>query len=290
MSFYFFYFFSLFNNTIYKINETPKTMINVRVSGWMQNHDDDKRTYGFLPSNEHLSLYERLSRYYKRICLDTSDTGVRNAAETKLLNVKEEVKIWGKYVKSKKNALEVLYHDLNKIFHLDPKDATNLVAPKRSPNLLHQNLQSFLTTSVNTLIFKYDINSHGSIQNDKTDEDTTIENENDFVDVNLSSPYRSLKLTRKNSSSKTSSTEDDDNEINSSTPPAAAASAAAAASEQDEENEFKKSDMLKFSHWDWAELEESANFEVYLLRWETVNILSLLLFLFLLFSFDLLIY
>jgi hypothetical protein len=52
----------------------------------MQNHDDDKRTYGFLPSDEHLSLYERLSRYYKRICLDTSDTGIRNAAETKLLN------------------------------------------------------------------------------------------------------------------------------------------------------------------------------------------------------------
>ena len=255
-----------------KLTKLLKKMMNVRVSGWMQNHDDDKRTYGFLPSDEHLSLYERLSRYYKRICLDTSDTGMRNAAETKLLNVKEEVKIWGKYVKSKKNALEVLYHDLNKIFHLDPKDTTNLVPPIRSPNLLHPNLQSFLTASVNTLIFKNGINSHDITQHDKTDEDTITENENEFVDVNLSSPYRSLKLTRKTSSSKTSTEEDD---IPPPPPPvsAATATAATATAEQDEENEITKSSMLKFSHWDWAELEESANFEVYLLRWETVIIL-----------------
>merc|ERR1711871_7892 len=46
--------------------QRDKLAVMIFVSGWMQNPDDDKRTIGILPCEDHLSLEERLYRYYKR--------------------------------------------------------------------------------------------------------------------------------------------------------------------------------------------------------------------------------
>jgi hypothetical protein len=39
--------------------------VMIMVSGWMEEEDDDKRTFGVPPDSDRMPLRERLTRYYR---------------------------------------------------------------------------------------------------------------------------------------------------------------------------------------------------------------------------------
>merc|ERR1712070_1246611 len=107
------------------------------ISGWMQQPDDDKRTIGILPSDEHLSLEERLYRYYKKLIQVGTDDGteLRRYAEKKMIGYKDEASRWEHYAKKNESTLDVLYDNLEKSFGENPSQTSSLILPQPKLNL-----------------------------------------------------------------------------------------------------------------------------------------------------------
>jgi hypothetical protein len=228
--------------------DVDKLSVVIMISGWMQCPDDDKRTYGVLPSEEHMTIEERLRRYYTRICLDEKmSISVRLSAEQRLKRVKKDAKEWQNYAKKSELALEMFYDELTSIFGLDPRHRDSLVAPARNPGLDFE-METLLHRAVAELCFKQS-------PEEASREDIVVQG---LTDVELSnSPYRKLNLLIDESG------KFDKGVSNEKIEPSEAESSTLNA----EESQI----LLREMQWDWAELEESASYELYLLRWETVR-------------------
>lgn len=214
--------------------QSDKLAVMIVISGWMQRNDDDKRTYGILPSDEYITLEERLTRYYTRICLNKSiDAVVRLMCEHRLRNVKKETKEWNK---KSDELLQAYFNELKDIFGVDPRCPEALVAPLRNP-CMELDSEQLLHLAVAELYFK--------LTPDETLTRTDVTNLG-MTTVNLSSPYQKLELQI-----------DDLGE-----------SEDAGAGSGTSEKASGKNEILRDMHWDWSEIEESAAYELYLLRWE----------------------
>jgi len=221
---------------------TDKLSVVITVSGWMQKNDDDKRTYGVLPSDQYMTLEERLTRFYTRILLQESiDSTVRLSCEQRLKRVKKDALEWSK---KSNDIVDSYFDELKIIFGFDPRLPENLVAPPRNPNMAAES-EHLLHLAVAELYFK--ITPNQAL--------TSIDATNlGMTTIDLSSPYRKLKFEA-----------DDVHESRD------CLEGSASASHKSERANSCEEEVLRGLHWDWAELEESAAYELYLLRWERVK-------------------
>eukprot|EP01032_Pedospumella_encystans_P010520 gene10520-12287_t len=99
----------------FQYDEKSRTSVMIMVSGWMEEDEDDKRTFGVVPSDKNISLKERLVRYYR----------IHDPA--RLLDV--EKNLWD-FCEDP----APLFAALKKRYGKDPLDAESLVPPLPSPD------------------------------------------------------------------------------------------------------------------------------------------------------------
>eukprot|EP01032_Pedospumella_encystans_P010592 gene10592-12368_t len=96
-------------------DEKGRMAVMIMVSGWMEEDEDDKRTFGVVPSEENISLKERLVRYYR-----IHDPSRLSYAELEAANYSRDP--------------SPLFSALKERYGKDPLDAESLIPPLPLPD------------------------------------------------------------------------------------------------------------------------------------------------------------